>query len=119
VLRLSGVPTLASSRRFWPGFFGVGIAVAFTAFVLAVPNVGGGACMESYPLQCPVLEVEKSGLAVAIVGLLAGVSLLFFASASNTSWLRISGVVVGFAVLFIVMAVGMNLSLEHSIEVRY
>jgi hypothetical protein len=113
------VPTLVSSRRFWPGFVGVGIAVAFIAFVLAVPNIGGGACMESYPLQCPIVEVESSGLAATAVGLIASVMLLFFSSASNTSKVRISGVVVGFAALTIVVIVGLNMSLAHSIELRY
>jgi hypothetical protein len=75
--------------------------------------------MESYPLQCPVVHVEKSGLAATGVGLTASVLLIFFASGRYTSRVRISGVVVGFAVLSIVMIVGMNLSLTHSIELRY
>ncbi|RLQ86009.1 hypothetical protein D9V28_03960 [Mycetocola zhadangensis] len=111
--------TLASSRRFWPGFVGVGIAVAFIALVLAAPSMGGGACVESYPLQCPVIEIDESGLAATAVGLIASVLLLFFASARNTFRVRASGVVVGFAVLFIVIIVGVNVSLAHSIELRY
>jgi hypothetical protein len=42
-----------------------------------VPDIGGAICMESYPLQCPIVEVEKNGLAATIVGLIAVVVLLF------------------------------------------
>lgn len=113
------MPILVSFRRFWPGFVGVGIAAAFVAFVLAAPALGGGSCMESFPLQCPVVQVVGSGLAATGVGLIACVLLLLFASMSHTSQVRIPGVVVGFTALFIVIIVGTNLSLAHTIEVRY
>ncbi|AWB86094.1 hypothetical protein C3E77_05335 [Mycetocola zhujimingii] len=60
-----------------------------------------------------------SGLAATIVGLIACVVLLFFASESHTSRVRISGVVLGFMALLIVIIVGTNLSLEHTVELRY
>lgn len=113
------MPILVSFRRFWPGFVGVGIAAAFVAFVLAAPALGGGSCMESYPLQCPVIEVVGSGLAATGVGLIACVLWLFFASMSHTSKVRISSVVLGFAALFVVIIVGTNFSLAHTVEVRY
>ena len=70
-------------------------------------------------MQCPVVEVEGSGLAATGAGLIACVLLLFFASASNAPRVRISCVVLGFAALFIVIIVGPNLSLAHTVEVRY
>ena len=82
-------------------------------------NLGDGSCMESYPAQCPVVEVVGSALAATSLGLLACVLGLFYASASHTPTVRISGVVVGFAALVIVMIVGANLSLAHTIELRY
>jgi hypothetical protein len=97
----------------------VGIAAAFVAFILAAPTLGGGACMESYPMQCPVVEVVGSSLATTGVGLVACVLLLFFASMSHTSKVRISSVVLGFAALFIVIIVGTNVSLAHTVEVRF
>ena len=119
VLALSSVPISASVRRFWPGFVGAGTAFAFAAVVLAMPSIGGGSCMESYPLQCPVLEVVGGGLAATSVGLIACVLLLFFASTSQISKVRIPSVVVGFAALLIVMIVGANVSLAHTVELRY
>lgn len=105
--------------RFWPGLVGAGVALAFIAVVLVVPNLGGGACMESYPMHCPVVELVGSGLAATGIGLMVCVLVIFFASASKRSSVRISGAVVGFAALVIVMIVGANLSLVHTVEVRY
>jgi len=51
--------------------------------------------------------------------LMVCVLVIFFASASKRSSVRISGAVVGFAALVIVMIVGANLSLVHTVEVRY
>ena len=75
--------------------------------------------MESYPMHCPVVELVGSGLAATGIGLMVCVLVIFFASASHRSTVRISGVVVGFAALVIVMFVGANLSLVHTVEVRY
>ena len=84
-----------------------------------MPYIGGGACMESYPLQCPIVEVEQSGLAATAGGLILSVLLISIASVSTADKVRISGVGVGFVILFIVMIAGLNLSLAHSIELRY
>jgi sugar phosphate permease len=51
--------------------------------------------------------------------LIACVLVLFFASASHTYMVRISAAVVGFAALVIVMLVGADLSLAHTVELRY
>lgn len=75
--------------------------------------------MESYPLQCRVVEVVGSGLAATGVGLFACVLLLFFASTSQTPKVRFPTAVVGFAALFTVMIVGASASLAHTVEVRY
>jgi sugar phosphate permease len=60
-----------------------------------------------------------SGLAVTGVALIACVALLFLASTSHTYMVRISAAVVGFAALVIVMLVGADLSLAHTVELRY
>jgi hypothetical protein len=112
------VPIRVRFRRFWPGIVGAVIALAFVAFVLAAPN-GGGGCMESYPMQCPVIEVVESGFAATAVGLIVCVLLLFFASASRCTKVRISGAVVGLAALFIVMVLGASASLLHTVDLRY
>ena len=95
------------------------MAALFVAFLLAAPTLGGGACMESYPLQCPVVELVGSGLATTGAGLVACVLVLVLASTSHNPKVRLSSVALGFAALFIVMILGTDLSLAHTVEVRY
>jgi hypothetical protein len=113
------VPIPASLRRFWPGLVGAGIALAFVAVVLVTPHIGGGSCMESYPAQCPVVEVEGSGFAATCAALTACVLVLFLSSTGRTSMVRTPIIVAGFIALVIVVIVGANVSLAHSVELRY
>jgi len=75
--------------------------------------------MESYPAQCPVVEITRSGLAATGAGLTACVLVLVFASTRTIPWVRFSGIVVGFAALVFVVIVGADVSLAHSVELRY
>jgi prolipoprotein diacylglyceryltransferase len=95
------------------------VAAVFLVVLVVVPRMGALACMESYPVQCRIVEIVHSGLAITGVVLIASVASIFLASRAGRPKLRATGVVAGFVGLAIVMALGAELSWAHSIELRY
>lgn len=91
-----GVSTSAVFRQFWPGFVSSGVAAVFLVALVVVPRTGAWACMESYPVQCRIIEIVYSGLALTGVALIASVASIFLASMAGRPKLRATGVVAGF-----------------------
>lgn len=75
--------------------------------------------MESYPVQCTIVEIVYSGLAMTGIVLTASVSSLFLASVLIRPKIRVASIVAGFVGLAIVMALGTDLSLVRGTELRY
>ena len=80
---------------------------------------GRWACMESYPVQCRIVEIVYSGLAITGVVLIVSVAPIFLASMADRPKIRAASIVAGFVGLAIVMAFGAELSWALSIELRY
>jgi hypothetical protein len=75
--------------------------------------------MESYPMQCPIVELDRGALVGTLVALVCVVVAIFLACGMSKPTPRAVTVGLGFLVLFAVMVVGASLSLSNTIEVRY
>ena len=87
--------------------------------MVVAPHLGPGACMESYPVQCTIVEIGYSGLAIIVMVLIVSVSSVFLASVVTRPKMRAASIVAGFVGLAIVMAFGAELSLVQGTELRY
>ena len=110
---------VASTRRFWPGLVAVGTAAVFLAVLAMTPRLGAGGCMESYPMQCPVIEIVPAAFVATALALLASAVAAFLASIVSKPRARAVAIAISFVVLVAVMILGANISLLHLIEVRY
>ena len=95
-----------SLAKFGPGLSHFGIAVAFAVSVVVAPHVGPGASMESYPMQCTIVEIGYGGLVIAGTVVIARVAAVFLASVVTRPGMRAVSIVAGFVGLAIVMAFG-------------
>ncbi|TFB54698.1 hypothetical protein [Cryobacterium sp. Sr3] len=95
------------------------MAVAFLVGLVVVPRMGAWACLESYPVQCRIVEIKCSGLAITGVVLIISVASIFLASMAGRPKMRAASIVAGVVGLAIVMAFGAELSWADSIELRY
>ena len=75
--------------------------------------------MESYPVQCRIVEIVGGGLTITSIMLLVSVASLFLASLVTRPRSRAVSIVAGLVGLVIVMTIGVDLSLVNGIELRY
>jgi hypothetical protein len=86
------------------------VAAVFLVVLVVIPRTAALACLESYPVQCRIVEIVYSGLAITGVVLIASVASIFLASMTGRPKLRAMGIVAGFVGLAFVMALGAELS---------
>ena len=119
LLRRSGVLTLIPTRHLWPGYVSFALATLFFGSLIVAPNLAPGPCMESYPVQCRIVEIVGGGLTITSIMLLVSVASLFLASLVTRPRSRAVSIVAGLVGLVIVMTIGVDLSLVNGIELRY
>ena len=87
--------------------------------MIVAPHLEPGPCMESYPVQCRIVEIVVDGITITGIMLLVSVTSLFLTSSVTHTRARAVSIIAGFIGLVIVMTVGVDLSLVQGTELRY
>jgi hypothetical protein len=106
-------------HRFWPGVVAVSASVVFIVTLALAPQWGDGACQESYPMRCPVVDIVPGALAGTATVLLIVVGTILAASSVRQPVPRALALLACCAALIAVMVVGANITLLHTMETRY
>jgi hypothetical protein len=107
------------ARRFWPAVVAASASVVFVVTLALAPRWGDGACQESYPMRCPVIDIVPGALAGTAIALLVAVGTILAASTVRKPVGRALALLACCAALIAVMVVGANITLLHTMETRY